>query len=169
MIHPATSTFSVSTELLRATKCPKLYRAERKSVDFSFSSTFFAVDPLADGFNLTDGKVTVDIPCNNEIKSRNTYIVVLMGDSGNKSNNFTIHREIEYCPNLKRKKGSTKSTSNTTTISSNSLHTATTASITNSNTATATTATASPQPAPAQEGESSSDQATDDGSAEEQT
>lgn len=66
-----------------------------------------AVDPLADGFNLTDGRVSFDIPCNNEIKSRNTYIVVLMGDSGNKSGNFTIHREIDHCPNLKPKKPKT--------------------------------------------------------------
>lgn len=129
-----------------------------------------AVDPLADGFNLTDGKVTVDIPCNNDIKSRNTYIVVLMGDSGNKSNNFTIHREVEYCPNLKRKKPqastSSKSTSNTTTINT-AAHTG--PSPASSTGTTSAAAAATPQSAPAQVGEASPDETTDDAPAEEQT
>ncbi|KAL5482531.1 hypothetical protein ACEPAI_9125 [Sanghuangporus weigelae] len=43
--------------------------------------------PLATGFNLTDGQVNVTVP----VKSaRSDYIVVLFGDSGNASPEFTI-------------------------------------------------------------------------------
>ncbi|KAK9898955.1 hypothetical protein P389DRAFT_178261 [Cystobasidium minutum MCA 4210] len=103
------------------------------------------LNPLADGFNLTDGRVTFDIPCNNEIKSRNTYVVVLMGDSGNKSGNFTIHREIDYCPNLKPKKPKT-STSNTATIAAASGTAASSSTGAGSGAAAASPASASSDP-----------------------
>ncbi|KAH9857951.1 hypothetical protein C2E23DRAFT_880631 [Lenzites betulinus] len=44
-------------------------------------------NPLADGFNLTQGHVTVRVP---DVHASNEYIVVLFGDSGNKSPKFTI-------------------------------------------------------------------------------
>ncbi|KAI0830543.1 hypothetical protein BC628DRAFT_1313000 [Trametes gibbosa] len=44
-------------------------------------------DPLADGFNLTQGHVMVRVP---DVTASNEYIVVLFGDSGNKSPQFTI-------------------------------------------------------------------------------
>ncbi|KDQ62596.1 hypothetical protein JAAARDRAFT_189894 [Jaapia argillacea MUCL 33604] len=44
--------------------------------------------PLASGFNLTDGKVQITVP---NVPPRSTYIVVLMGDSGNASPQFTIN------------------------------------------------------------------------------
>ncbi|KAL5524450.1 hypothetical protein ACEPAF_9590 [Sanghuangporus sanghuang] len=43
--------------------------------------------PLATGFNLTDGQVNVTVP---EKQERSDYIVVLFGDSGNASPEFTI-------------------------------------------------------------------------------
>ncbi|KAL5501699.1 hypothetical protein ACEPAH_8959 [Sanghuangporus vaninii] len=43
--------------------------------------------PLATGFNLTDGQVNVTVPVKSE---RSDYIVVLFGDSGNASPEFTI-------------------------------------------------------------------------------
>ncbi|KAI0313935.1 hypothetical protein OF83DRAFT_1175205 [Amylostereum chailletii] len=43
--------------------------------------------PLASGFKLKDGQVNYTIP---EVQDRNTYFVVLMGDSGNKSPEFSI-------------------------------------------------------------------------------
>ncbi|TFK52278.1 hypothetical protein OE88DRAFT_1657453 [Heliocybe sulcata] len=44
--------------------------------------------PLASGFNLTDGKVSFTVP---DVPTRSTYIVVLFGDSGNASPEFTIN------------------------------------------------------------------------------
>ncbi|SPO29523.1 uncharacterized protein UTRI_04743_B [Ustilago trichophora] len=43
---------------------------------------------LADGFPIKDGKVKVTLP--EELKERNDYIIVVMGDSGNASEMFTI-------------------------------------------------------------------------------
>ncbi|KAF9644283.1 hypothetical protein BDM02DRAFT_3077858, partial [Thelephora ganbajun] len=43
--------------------------------------------PLAYGFPLIDGCVSVQVP---DVKPRDTYIVVLMGNSGNASPEFTI-------------------------------------------------------------------------------
>ncbi|KAJ7133010.1 hypothetical protein C8R46DRAFT_945182 [Mycena filopes] len=43
--------------------------------------------PLAQGFNITDGSVKIHVP---DVLPRDNYIVVLMGDSGNKSPTFTI-------------------------------------------------------------------------------
>ncbi|RPD57049.1 hypothetical protein L227DRAFT_578239 [Lentinus tigrinus ALCF2SS1-6] len=43
--------------------------------------------PLAEGFNLTQGHVKVKVP---DVKPSNHYIVVLFGDSGNWSPQFTI-------------------------------------------------------------------------------
>ncbi|CDO73455.1 hypothetical protein BN946_scf185013.g90 [Trametes cinnabarina] len=43
--------------------------------------------PLAEGFNLTAGHVTVRVP---DVDPRNEYIVVLFGDSGNRSPEFNI-------------------------------------------------------------------------------
>ncbi|KAI0673367.1 hypothetical protein C8Q78DRAFT_933550, partial [Trametes maxima] len=43
--------------------------------------------PLARGFNLTQGKVEITVP--NVVQS-NDYIIVLFGDSGNRSQKFTI-------------------------------------------------------------------------------
>ncbi|CAO1618397.1 unnamed protein product [Sympodiomycopsis kandeliae] len=44
--------------------------------------------PLADGFKLKDGYVDFTLP--SDIPTKSTYFVVLMGDSGNKSEEFTI-------------------------------------------------------------------------------
>ncbi|KIJ31524.1 hypothetical protein M422DRAFT_121206, partial [Sphaerobolus stellatus SS14] len=44
-------------------------------------------DPLARGFPLTTGSVVIVVP---NVPSRNTYIVVLIGDSGNISGEFHI-------------------------------------------------------------------------------
>ncbi|OBZ78627.1 hypothetical protein A0H81_00785 [Grifola frondosa] len=44
-------------------------------------------NPLAEGFNLTKGHVVVKVP---NVSPSNDYIVVLMGDSGNRSPTFTI-------------------------------------------------------------------------------
>ncbi|KAJ8469230.1 hypothetical protein ONZ51_g9129 [Trametes cubensis] len=43
--------------------------------------------PLAEGFNLTQGQIHVRVPY---VDSANDYIVVLFGDSGNRSPRFTI-------------------------------------------------------------------------------
>jgi len=43
--------------------------------------------PLAQGFQLTDGSVTVTVPT---VDEKDSYIVVLIGDSGNASDEFTI-------------------------------------------------------------------------------
>jgi len=43
--------------------------------------------PLANGFPLSQGKVSFEVP---NVKPRNNYIVVLMGDSGNASQKFKI-------------------------------------------------------------------------------
>lgn len=43
--------------------------------------------PLATGFMLTDGSHDIVIP---NVAERKTYIIVLMGDSGNASPKFTI-------------------------------------------------------------------------------
>ncbi|OSC96446.1 hypothetical protein PYCCODRAFT_1421010 [Trametes coccinea BRFM310] len=43
--------------------------------------------PLAEGFNLTAGHVKVRVP---DVDPRNEYIVVLFGDSGNRSPKFNI-------------------------------------------------------------------------------
>ncbi|KAI0654189.1 hypothetical protein C8Q70DRAFT_1029184, partial [Cubamyces menziesii] len=43
--------------------------------------------PLAEGFNLTQGQIHVHVPY---VDSANDYIVVLFGDSGNRSPRFTI-------------------------------------------------------------------------------
>ncbi|KAI0375233.1 hypothetical protein BV20DRAFT_985676 [Pilatotrama ljubarskyi] len=43
--------------------------------------------PLADGFNLTQGHIMVQVP---DVVPSNEYIVVLFGDSGNHSPRFTI-------------------------------------------------------------------------------
>jgi hypothetical protein len=51
--------------------------------------------------------VTFDVPCDKKIKSRTSYIVVLMGDSGNKSAQFAIERDASLCPKG-GKKGSDK-------------------------------------------------------------
>jgi len=45
--------------------------------------------PLATGFLLTDGSKTITLPSN--LTTKSTYIVVLMGDSGNASPEFTIN------------------------------------------------------------------------------
>jgi len=44
--------------------------------------------PLADKFLLKDQKVDITVP---DVESRNDYIIVLLGDSGNASPQFTIH------------------------------------------------------------------------------
>ncbi|KAJ2920536.1 hypothetical protein H1R20_g16559, partial [Candolleomyces eurysporus] len=44
--------------------------------------------PLASGFSLSDGSVEVEIP--SDAASRKDYFIVLFGDSGNVSPNFTI-------------------------------------------------------------------------------
>lgn len=69
----------------------------------------FAEKPLADGFQLTDGSVTFNVPCDKKIKSRTSYIVVLMGDSGNKSAQFAIERYASLCPKGGKKGGDKKS------------------------------------------------------------
>ncbi|KAF7430493.1 hypothetical protein PC9H_006201 [Pleurotus ostreatus] len=43
--------------------------------------------PLAHGFNLRDGRVQITVP---QVAPRDDYIVVLFGDSGNASPNFSI-------------------------------------------------------------------------------
>ncbi|KAK7048528.1 hypothetical protein R3P38DRAFT_1868757 [Favolaschia claudopus] len=43
--------------------------------------------PLAQGFDIRDGHRTVRVP---RVAARNNYIVVLMGDSGNRSPEFAI-------------------------------------------------------------------------------
>jgi len=45
--------------------------------------------PLASGFPIISGSMTVTMPSN--IQARNDYFVVLFGDSGNKSPMFKIH------------------------------------------------------------------------------
>lgn len=65
-----------------------------------------AAKPLANNFDLTAGSVTFNVPCDNKIKSRATYVVVLMGDSGNKSAKFTIRRDASKCPAVEKKQGS---------------------------------------------------------------
>lgn len=45
---------------------------------------------LADKFLLRQGNVTFTVP---DVSSRDDYVVVLMGDSGNKSPKFAIHSE----------------------------------------------------------------------------
>ncbi|CAD6577392.1 MAG: hypothetical protein CYPHOPRED_000232 [Cyphobasidiales sp. Tagirdzhanova-0007] len=72
--------------------------------------------PLSTGFDLTAGTVTFDIPCDTNIKSRATYILVLMGDSGNKGAEFTIHRNATACPNFQPKKPKTSTASPTATV-----------------------------------------------------
>ncbi|KZT11942.1 uncharacterized protein LAESUDRAFT_641819 [Laetiporus sulphureus 93-53] len=44
-------------------------------------------NPLADGFNITKGHVKVVVP---NVSPADDYIVVLFGDSGNRSPEFTI-------------------------------------------------------------------------------
>ncbi|TEB30565.1 hypothetical protein FA13DRAFT_1792164 [Coprinellus micaceus] len=44
--------------------------------------------PLASGFSLADGEVEVEIPA--DVESGENYFIVLFGDSGNVSPNFTI-------------------------------------------------------------------------------
>lgn len=43
---------------------------------------------LAKGFKLKAGKVSFEVPA--KLKSRDDYIVVLFGDSGNRSKKFSI-------------------------------------------------------------------------------
>ncbi|KII86651.1 hypothetical protein PLICRDRAFT_113669 [Plicaturopsis crispa FD-325 SS-3] len=43
--------------------------------------------PLADGFDIAQGHVEVEVP---EVQAGQNYIVVLFGDSGNRSPSFTI-------------------------------------------------------------------------------
>jgi hypothetical protein len=43
--------------------------------------------PLAEGFDIRDGHRTIRVP---DVPPRNNYIVVVMGDSGNRSPEFTI-------------------------------------------------------------------------------
>ncbi|KAI0652080.1 hypothetical protein C8Q79DRAFT_1060806 [Trametes meyenii] len=43
--------------------------------------------PLAQGFNLTQGEVEITVP---DVAPSNDYIIVLFGDSGNRSPKFTI-------------------------------------------------------------------------------
>lgn len=70
--------------------------------------TLPAEKPLAEGFQLTDGSVTFNVPCDKKIKSRTSYIVVLMGDSGNKSAQFAIERDASLCPKGGKKGGDKK-------------------------------------------------------------
>ncbi|KAI0061492.1 hypothetical protein BV25DRAFT_1826628 [Artomyces pyxidatus] len=51
------------------------------------SENLDAANPLATGFLLTDGQVDITVP---NVPSKTTYIVVLFGDSGNASPEFTI-------------------------------------------------------------------------------
>lgn len=51
-------------------------------------NTTLVDSPLAQGFNLTQGSVNVTIPAN--VTAGDDYIIVLMGDSGNWSNQFSI-------------------------------------------------------------------------------
>ncbi|GBE84853.1 hypothetical protein SCP_0700330 [Sparassis crispa] len=44
-------------------------------------------NPLADGFKMTMGQIEIEVP---RVSPGNNYIVVLMGDSGNRSPTFTI-------------------------------------------------------------------------------
>ncbi|KAI0328182.1 hypothetical protein GY45DRAFT_1210559, partial [Cubamyces sp. BRFM 1775] len=43
--------------------------------------------PLAEGFNLTQGHIQVRVP---DVDPANDYVVILFGDSGNRSPRFTI-------------------------------------------------------------------------------
>jgi hypothetical protein len=43
--------------------------------------------PLAEGFDIRDSQRTIRVP---DVPPRNNYIVVVMGDSGNRSPEFTI-------------------------------------------------------------------------------
>ncbi|CCF48247.1 hypothetical protein NDA11_003644 [Ustilago hordei] len=45
---------------------------------------------LADGFLIRDGKTSITLP--QDLEERNDYIVVVLGDSGNKSDKFTIKK-----------------------------------------------------------------------------
>lgn len=54
----------------------------------SGSSNEHLANTLADGFKLSEGNVTFTVP---KVETRHDYIVVLMGDSGNRSPKFTIH------------------------------------------------------------------------------
>lgn len=50
---------------------------------------FFLLEwELGSGFPLTKGSYEVTLP--SDLEERNTYIIVLMGDSGNASEQFTI-------------------------------------------------------------------------------
>ncbi|KIY45186.1 hypothetical protein FISHEDRAFT_5943, partial [Fistulina hepatica ATCC 64428] len=51
------------------------------------SENLMVGDPLAQNFNLTDGSVDITVP---DVATRDDYIVVLLGDSGNASPEFTI-------------------------------------------------------------------------------
>ncbi|KZT23478.1 hypothetical protein NEOLEDRAFT_1069546 [Neolentinus lepideus HHB14362 ss-1] len=44
--------------------------------------------PLADGFDISEGHIKFRVP---RVEPRNDYIVVLFGDSGNRSPTFTIN------------------------------------------------------------------------------
>ncbi|KAH9985075.1 hypothetical protein BJV74DRAFT_775961 [Russula compacta] len=48
-------------------------------------------NPLASGFRLTAGRQSIFVP---DVPTRDTYIVVLVGDSGDKSEPFTIFRRL---------------------------------------------------------------------------
>lgn len=48
---------------------------------------------LADGFPIKDGQTQVKLPA--DLEERNDYIVVVMGDSGNASQKFTIKKKKE--------------------------------------------------------------------------
>lgn len=54
----------------------------------SDSSNLDVEHPLADGFKLADGYVDFTLP--SDLETRSTYFVVLLGDSGNRSDKFTI-------------------------------------------------------------------------------
>ncbi|KAF8636228.1 hypothetical protein AX17_003714 [Amanita inopinata Kibby_2008] len=43
--------------------------------------------PLAEGFDISQGQVDIVVP---QVDPRNDYIIVLFGDSGNRSSRFTI-------------------------------------------------------------------------------
>ncbi|KAG6334258.1 hypothetical protein ID866_4833 [Astraeus odoratus] len=60
----------------------KIYLVVNNLIDFDYL--------LADGFNILDGRTVVQVP---DVQTGDGYAVVLFGDSGNWSHNFTIKSE----------------------------------------------------------------------------
>ena len=63
--------------------------AETRSDSILFVLLFTMTEwTLAEDFNLDDGEVEVTLP--SDVATRDDYIIVLFGDSGNKSDRFSI-------------------------------------------------------------------------------